>query len=143
MRTSNFGHTFDLRWGHERGEVIEDIYLESNTLRLTEGCRLEPDPTLWDVLPEPDPEPGEKIEHRITPKTGLERAAVRQLLRLSSEAEDGPAFPKFMLVRETREYVFLEKLAERAAQGYKVVNYQSHTALLHEYWQHMKCPNTL
>ena len=125
--TSPLGQTRALRWEDERGEVIEDIYLEFSGLRLGSRCQLEPDPTLWDVLPVPTEEPGEEIQRQISPKSGLERAAVRQLLRLSGGTEDRPTLPKFMFVRGSREYVFLEDLAECARQGYRVVNYRSHT----------------
>lgn len=129
--TSPFGGTPTLRWGDARGEVIEGLFLASGGLRLNDDCRLEPDTSLWDSRPWPS-EDVESVDRWITPKSGVARAAVRQLLGLSDETECRPRIPKFILVRENREYVFLEKLADAAAAGYKVVNYRSHTKSLGE-----------
>ena len=131
VRTSPFGGASTLRWGDERGEVIEGLFLAYGGLRLNDDCHLEPDTSLWDSRPLPN-EDGESVDLLITPKSGVERAAVRQLLGLSDETEGKPRMPKFILVRENREYVFLEKLADAAAAGYKVVNYRSHTKSLGE-----------
>ena len=107
-----------------QGVPIHGLTCESGSLRLTRNCTLEPNTILWDVNRDSSPF-GDSGTRSITPKSGCARAAVRQLLGLPDEIRKEHSLPKFFIIREASEYVFLEKLSDASDVGYKVVGYRS------------------
>ena len=120
-QTSPFHETYRVEW---QGVPIHGLTCELGRLRLTDDCSLQPDPMLWDVRRENSPD-GEDGPRRITPKSGCARAAVRLLIGLLDEVRKEHSLPKFQIIREDYEYVFLEKLSDASDLGYKLVGYRS------------------
>ena len=120
-QTSPFSQTYSVEW---QGVPIQGLTCGSGSLQLTGNCRLEPNPILWDIRYNSGPD-GDSFIRWITPRSGCARTAVRQLLRLLDEIRKDHSLPKFFIIRESYEYIFLEKLSDASDVGYKVVSYRS------------------
>ena len=120
-QTSPLSQPYSVEW---QGVPIQGLICESSRLRLTDNCRLEPNTILWDVRYNSIPD-GDNRTRWVTPKSGCAKAAVRQLLGLLDEIRKDHSLPKFFIIREDYEYVFLEKLSDASDIGYKVVSYRS------------------